>query len=426
MRDFTMIRFTRDDISMDIKFSLEDETIYMSLADMSTFFHRHQGTILRSINKIENTALIIKEDDSFSNGLDVAQNARTEKIFRQVSSDGKTYKIKHYNLDIVELIGNKINPVLTRCFCDWCKKEIERLKKQLIPIESNTIRFNNGDVELDVKISPTEETVYLTTEQLSILFDTTRENISIHISNIYHDGELNENSTCKEFLQVQMEGNRNIRRTIKFYNLDMIISIGYRVNTKKGIEFRKWANYVLKRFMLDGYVVNGSNALVANGAYVNLINRVEFIDQRLKRLEIERQMFLPNDKVFVENSMFDAHVFVTDLIKKATKKLIIVDPFTDIHTLDSIKYKKLDIECILITKKNKLSEDEIRNFESSFGKLLIKITHEFHDRYIIIDDIIYYHLGSSINYLGNTFSQASKVEDEGIIQLIQARVKKLV
>ena len=132
------------------------------------------------------------------------------------------------------------------------------------------IIFNNQDVKLEVNMK--DETVWLSQQQMSKLYKSSRTNIVEHINKIYSDGELDKESTCQEFRQVRMEGNREVCRTIPFYNLDMIISVGYRVNTKKGIDFRRWANKVLKDYMLKGYAVNQK--------------RLEYLEKTVKLIDI--------------------------------------------------------------------------------------------------------------------------------------------
>ena len=132
------------------------------------------------------------------------------------------------------------------------------------------IIFNNQDVKLEVNMK--DETVWLSQQQMSKLYKSSRTNIVEHINKIYSDGELDKESTCQEFRQVRMEGNREVCRTIPFYNLDMIISVGYRVNTKKGIDFRRWANKVLKDYMLKGYAVNKK--------------RLEYLEKTVKLIDI--------------------------------------------------------------------------------------------------------------------------------------------
>ena len=147
--------------------------------------------------------------------------------------------------------------------------------------EYEIIEFKNNEIELSVNVSPKEDTVWLTKEQMAILFGRDRSVISKHINNILKEGELDD-STCAFFAHVQKEGNREVKRNIEYYNLDMIISVGYRVKSKNGIIFRKWANNILKEYLLKGYVVNENRTLVTNENYVNLINKVDSIDSRLK------------------------------------------------------------------------------------------------------------------------------------------------
>ena len=144
------------------------------------------------------------------------------------------------------------------------------------------VKFIDNELELEVSVSPKEETIWMSQEQIVKLFNTSKQNISLHISNILKSGEL-EYSTVKENLTVQYEGERKIKRKIKLYNLEMIISVGYRVNSKRGIEFRRWANKVLKEYLLTGYVINEERSLVTNENYVRLINKVVSLNKRLRQ-----------------------------------------------------------------------------------------------------------------------------------------------
>ena len=121
---------------------------------------------------------------------------------------------------------------------------------------NDIVLFKNGELELEVKISPDEDTVWLTQQQMSTLFNSSRSNIVEHIANIYKEGELDENATCRDFRQVRKEGKRTVARDLPHYNLDVIISAGYRVKSQRGIAFRKWATSVLKEYMTKGYAIN--------------------------------------------------------------------------------------------------------------------------------------------------------------------------
>lgn len=142
------------------------------------------------------------------------------------------------------------------------------------------IVFNDEDISLEVNFDKENETVWLTQSEMAILFGVDRTRIVRHISNIYRDGELDEFSTSAENAQVRLEGNREIKRAVKIYNLDMIISVGYRVNSKKGILFRKWANNILKKYLVEGYVVN-EKRLSYLEKQINLISIASRLDEKL-------------------------------------------------------------------------------------------------------------------------------------------------
>ena len=141
-------------------------------------------------------------------------------------------------------------------------------------MKNEIILFENQDVKLEVNMK--DETVWLSQQQMAELFDSSRTNIIEHINNIYSDGELDKISTCQDFRQVRKEGKRDVVRSIPFYNLDMIISVGYRVNSKRGVIFRKWANKVLKDYLLKGYAVNQK--------------RLEYLEKTIKLIDIAGRM----------------------------------------------------------------------------------------------------------------------------------------
>ena len=143
-----------------------------------------------------------------------------------------------------------------------------------------TVKFKDDELELDVNVSTMDDTVWLTVEQIARLFERDRSVIIKHIKNILFDKEL-DNSTCAFFAQVQIEGSREITRKVEYYNLDMIISVGYRVKSKRGIIFRKWATNVLKEFLLKGYAINENRVVVSNENYIELRNEVVSINDRL-------------------------------------------------------------------------------------------------------------------------------------------------
>ena len=158
-------------------------------------------------------------------------------------------------------------------------------------MKNEIVIFENQNVKLEVNMK--DDTVWLTQVQMAELFDSSRTNIIEHINNIYSDGELDKNSTCQNFRQVRKEGNREVTRNIPFYNLDMIISVGYRVNSKRGVIFRKWANKILKDYLLEGYAIN-KKRLEYLEKTVKLIDIANRIDEELKGNEAQEILRIIN------------------------------------------------------------------------------------------------------------------------------------
>lgn len=156
------------------------------------------------------------------------------------------------------------------------------MDNKLIGDENNIVFYNDEEGNTKIEVILEDENVWLNQNSLSKLFETTRNNITMHIKNIYDDQELEENSTSKESLLVQKEGNRNVKRTVVYYNLDMIISIGFRVNSKKAIKFRTWANKLIKEYMIKGFALDDDRFL--KGGKVN----AQYFDELLERIKVIR------------------------------------------------------------------------------------------------------------------------------------------
>lgn len=287
--------------------------------------------------------------------------------------------------------------------------------------EYEIIKFKNDDIELSVNVSPSEDTVWLTKEQIAILFDRDRSVISKHVNNILKEKELDD-STCAFFAQVKKEGNREVKRSIEYYNLDMIISIGYRVKSQNGIIFRKWANKILKEYLLKGFVINENRTLVTNENYINLINRVDSIDSRLQFIE-NNELSYKKEKIIVNGDIFDSISYLENIVSKANNKILLVDPYVDSKALNILKNSVDNIHIKIITSnKSKLSQIDLNAFKKQYNKIInLVIDNDFHDRYLYVDDKIF-HLGSSINYLGNKISQIDEVIDEDIKNYLKKRV----
>ena len=283
------------------------------------------------------------------------------------------------------------------------------------------VKFVNNGFELEVNVSPEEDTVWLNKEDISILFGRDRTVISRHIKNLFVDGELDEKRVSAKNAHTGPDGKTYL---VDYYNLDVVIAVGYRVKSSNATIFRKWASNVLKEYLLKGYVINGNRTLVTDENYINLINKVEKIDNRLTNLENE-SLFFPKTIVIYENELFDSVAIISDIISRAKNSIVLIDPYVDIKTLNVLKNKDDSVSISLFTSdKNKLSQMDIDLFNDKYGGLSVFTDNKYHDRYLMVDDLIFYHLGSSINYLGNKFAQIDKIEDDDLKELLRKRINE--
>jgi len=185
---------------------------------------------------------------------------------------------------------------------------------------SQIVVYENGEVEIEVSFDNQNETIWLTQKQIAALFDKDVRTINDHIKTIYKDQELVENSTIRKFRIVQKEGNREVAREVKHYNLDMIISVGYRVNSIKATKFRQWATKVLKQYIVNGYAINSEKITVDR--FINLENDVISLQKDMKKVKniIKDNQIELIQGIFYNGQIFDAYTFVNDLLKSAKKR----------------------------------------------------------------------------------------------------------
>ena len=282
------------------------------------------------------------------------------------------------------------------------------------------VKFNNDSVEVDVTVSPLEETVWLTQEQMALLFNVNVPAINKHIRNIISENELEESSTISKMEIVRYEGNRRVKRNINIYNLDMIISVGYRVNSVEGIKFRRWANKILKEYLLTGYVINKERSLVTNENYVRLINKVESLDERVSNIENNyKPQEFKNSQLFFDGQLYDAYTLIQSIFESAINEIIIIDNYVDRTILDRLVVKNRNVQVIIYTSINtRLLGRDIKTFNSQYGGLDVRYTTNVHDRYIIIDQNKIYHLGHSIKDLGKKIFSISESNSDLIPKLL--------
>ena len=256
----------------------------------------------------------------------------------------------------------------------------------------------DDDVRLEVRLN--DETVWLTQAQMAELFGTGRQAITKHLKNIYEIGELERTSTSSILELLQPEGGRMVMRKREYYNLDVIISVGYRVNTKRGIQFRQWASRVLKEYLLKGYSVN---------------NRIERLEQRVAKTEEKIDFFVrtslpPVEGIFFDGQIFDAYTFVSDLIRSAKKSIVLFDNYVDDTVLTMLDKRKPKVSATIYTQKVKqqLSLD-LAKHNAQYQPIEVKQFDKVHDRFLCIDSTVY-HIGASLKDLGKKWFAFSKME----------------
>lgn len=256
----------------------------------------------------------------------------------------------------------------------------------------------NNSIELEVRFEA--ETVWLTQAQIALLFGVDRTVIVRHIGNVYKTHELDAISTCAKIAQVQMEGKRTVMREVNYYNLDMILSVGYRVNSINATKFRQWANKVLKDYLLHGYAVN---------------QRIERLENRVSRTEEKIELFVrtslpPMEGVFYEGQIFDAHVFASNLIKTAKNSIVLIDNYIDESVLVTLSKRENNVSAKIVTRN--ISDQfklDLNRHNSQYPQIDVEERTDIHDRFLIIDGTVY-HIGASLKDLGKKLFAFSKLE----------------
>ena len=260
-------------------------------------------------------------------------------------------------------------------------------------------------VKLDVRIE--DETVWLTQAQIVELFQSSKANISEHIKNIYEQEELEESSTVRDFRTVRQEGKRQVVRNLTYYNLDAIISIGFRVNSKRGIQFRQWANSILKEYLLKGYSINQRLSELEKTVALHS-EKIDFF---------VRTSLPPVEGIFFDGQIFDAYKFATDLIKTARKSLLLIDNYVDESVLLMLSKRNPGVSATIYTQKiTPQLQLDLDKHNDQYPPINIRTYRNSHDRFLIVDDKEVYHIGASLKDLGKKLFAFSKLEiDPGLI-----------
>ena len=290
-------------------------------------------------------------------------------------------------------------------------------KDLMPPAEKNEIivyQPEGGEFHIEVRVE--NETVWLTQAQMAELFNSTRNNVTLHIKNIFQENELDAKSVCKESLLTANDGKKY--RT-KIYNLDVIISVGYRVKSIQGTRFRQWANQVLKEHMLKGFSVN--QRLVSHE------NRLENLDSRVIYLEKQVDFFVkanlpPSEGLLPAHSQWSGYEFAVQLVRSAKKELVIIDPFANDMVLSLMAKRAEGVNAVIYSARitHAMREEEAR-LNRQFPTVHLENMREVHDRFVIVDDVVY-HVGASFKDLGNqmtAFSVLNFVTKEQVLAMVK-------
>ncbi len=268
--------------------------------------------------------------------------------------------------------------------------------------------YKDGTVVLETTVN--DDTIWLNQKQLCELFERDKSVISRHIRNIYAENELDKNATVAKNATVQIEGKREVLREVEYYNLDLIISLGYRVNSKRATLFRQWATSVLKQHLLKGYTLDQKRLDVLEGKQI-------VTDKKLDRVlrAIDDKSLKPRQGIFYDGQIYDAYAFVNNLLKSAKQDIVLIDNYID-DTVLTLFSKYPDLQFTIITKSiTKRLKLDIDKYNAQYKNLTLKTSKNFHDRFIIIDQTQAYHIGASLKDLGKKIFAFSQI-DRGVLR----------
>ena len=267
-------------------------------------------------------------------------------------------------------------------------------------------RTEDNTLQLDVQLA--EETVWLAQQQMAVLFDTTKQNVSLHINNIFKEGELDKISVVKDYLTTAADG-KKYRTT--YYNLDVIISVGYRVKSKRGTQFRQWALKVIKDYMLRGYAINQQMLAMEERIDRQLHNHTEQIQDLQKKVNFfVRTSLPPHQGIFYDGQIFDAYTFINDRIREASTRIILIDNYIDDSVLTILSKRADKVAATIYTKKPSAQlQLDLQKHNAQYPPIDIITFDRSHDRFLCIDETVY-HLGASIKDLGKKWFAFNRME----------------
>lgn len=434
MKNLKLLNFK--DIEIGIKEL--DKSVWFTINDLAKIFSKDRSTIAKQIKRSTCEYSL----------------ATCEKIAQVHLENGREVKrhVTYFGFDLANELDKKYNSKTFREIKDYLNDYFQTNEDENTDNSNDIIIYNNGSISLAVKVSPEEDTVLLTQSQIAALYETTKPNISMHIKNILNEGELStdknfltvreknshtesvteeSSATHKDYLYVDSfirkiptltENNKTYDMT--YYNLDMILAIGYRVKSKRAMEFRRWVSKVLKQYLIKGYVIDANRVTISKENFIQMENDVKSLEKRVTN--IEEKMFIEpvKERLFFNGQYFDAYEFLVSLIVEAKQSITIIDPYFDIKGLKLLSHASRDVRKIVCySSSSRLKDEDVKTFEKQYGAFEVIQKDIFHDRFIIVDNEKGYQIGTSINNAGGKIFSAFRIDSNLFVKHILEAMK---
>ena len=405
MDNYKVVTFQDDEKKLEILVSEDTNEAWLSLEQIAILFGKSRTTIYRCIIATYNSHFSESDIVCF-------------KLKHSVPNHENVFKLntKVYSLDFVLKLGEEIDSkkaVLLKQFLD------NRIN-DTFDKNNNVIVYNNGIVSIDVTVSPLEETVWLTQSLIANLFETSQQNISYHINNIFSEGELDSNSVHKEILYTAPDNKQYLH---DFYNLDLILAVGYRIKSKRAIEFRKWVTSVLKQYLLKGYSIDEHRVLVTQENVLRLENEVAKIKEDIT--DIKSKLSEPKEILFKNGHYYDAYDYISKIMQQAISCVTIIDPYFDRKSIIYLKWINKNVnKRVYFENVDKIEPQEMEIIKKQYYPLNFYKVKDIHDRFIIIDNKICYGVGTSLNHAGRKVFTINKFETQSIVDALLQIISK--
>ena len=281
--------------------------------------------------------------------------------------------------------------------------------------------YETNDTETQIEIQFEQDTFWLTQQQIADLFGTQRPAITKHIGKIFNSGELDEKVVSSILEHTTKHGaikEKTQDVKVKHYNLDVVLSVGYRVNSIRATQFRIWANRVLKEYLLKGYAINDRMNRIEDKIN-DLSSKMNQIDLQINTHQISTQ------GVFFEGQVFDAYELTSKIIRSANSSIVLIDNYINEDTLSHLSKKDKKVKAVLLTKNSsKATSLDVRKANEQYGNFEMRYFEKSHDRFLIIDNTTVYHLGASLKDLGKKWFAFTKMNTESVESILNALKKE--